>query len=134
MAMTQQEMDKNIIFANQGDMVKLRNGEIVEFMKLNRTKFVFKRNGEAYNIPVSAFVEIVQKAEPKKINQSYKKLKVGEMFYIVHKDDAIIFTFLEIKGGKIVGKHPINSTKTSIDIALYGGKITELKKQLQENE
>jgi hypothetical protein len=126
MAMTQEEMNKNIIFANQGDKITLRSGEVVEFIKCNRTKFVFSREGIHYNTSIENFVEIVEKAEPKKINQSYKKLREGELFYISHKDSAIVFTFIEIKNGKIVGKNPINNGLTTIDINLYGGKISEL--------
>lgn len=132
MAMTEMEMNQNIVFANQGDKVKLRSGEIVEFIKLNRTKFVFKRNGDAYNTPVENFVEIVEKAPIKKISQTYKKLKDGELFFINHKGQAIMFAFVEIKNGKIVGRNPIDGAKTTIDIGLYGGKITELKKLLEE--
>jgi hypothetical protein len=128
--LSQAEMNKDVIFANMGDKVRLHTGEIVEFVKLNRSKFVFKRNDVAYNIAVSAFKEIVEKAPPKKINQSYKKLKVGDLFYIVHKDEAMVYSFLEIAKGKIVGKNPILGSRTSIDINLYGGKLTELKKLL----
>ena len=126
-------MTDNILFANAGDMIKLKSGEIVEFVKLNRTKFVFKREGQQYNIPVGAFVEIVEKAAPKKINQSYKKLTEGELFYIDHKDNAMVFSFIEVKNGKIVGKNPIHGGRTTIDIGLYGGKLTELKKMVAQN-
>lgn len=118
----------NILFANQGDMVKLRNGETVEFVKLNRSKFIFKRNDGLYDIHCDAFVEIVEKAPPKKINQSYKKLKEGELFYITHKDQATVFSFIEMKNGKIIGKNPILGQRTNIEVQLYGGKISELKK------
>jgi hypothetical protein len=132
MAMTQAEMNKDIIFANMGDKVRLHTGEIVEFIKLNRSKFVFKRDGVAYNIAITAFNEIVEKAPLKKINQSYKKLKEGELFYIVHKEEAMVYSFLEIAKGKIVGKNPILGSRTSIDINLYGGKLAELKKSIAE--
>jgi hypothetical protein len=69
MAMKESVMTTNIVFADKGDKVKLRSGEVVEFVKLNRTKFVFARGGTQYNTPVDNFVEIVEKA-PVKANQS----------------------------------------------------------------
>lgn len=127
MAMTQNEMMKEIVFASEGDKIKLRNGEIVEFVKLNRTKFVFKREDGMYNININAFVEIVEKAPPKKINQSYKKLKEGELFFINYKEAQSIYAFIEIKNGKIKARN-LNGGKITIDIPFYGGKLSELKK------
>lgn len=126
------EMNTNILWAHQGDKVKLRSGEIVEFVKLNRSKFVFKRDGNLYNINCEAFVEIVEKAPPKKISQTYKKLKEGDLFFIIHKDEAIVFSFIELKNGKIVGKNPILGQRTNIEIGLYGGKLSELKKLAEQ--
>lgn len=123
-------MTDNIIFANQGDKIKLKNGEVVEFVKLNRTKFVFSREGSHYNTPINNFVEIVEQAPPKKLNDSYKKLKEGELFYIDHKDQAIVFAFKEMKNGRIIGINPLDKGITRIDISLYGGKITDLKKMI----
>jgi hypothetical protein len=75
-------------------------------------------------------VEIVEQAPPKKLNDSYKKLKEGELFYIDHKDSAIVFAFKEMKNGRIIGINPLDKGITRIDISLYGGKITELKKMI----
>lgn len=134
MAMEQSVMTTNIVFANKGDKVKLRNGEIVEFIKLNRTKFVFARGEAQYNTPVDNFVEIVEKAPVKKLNQSYKKLKEGELFYIDHKDSLVVFAFSEIKNGKILAKHVIDGGKITIDLGLYGGTINELKKMASDKQ
>lgn len=126
--MQESVMTTNIVFADKGDKVKLRSGEIVEFIKLNRTKFVFAREGTHYNISVDSFVEIVEKAPVKQINQSFKKLKQGDLFYIDHKESLIVFSFNEMKNGKIHAKHVIDGGKITIDLNLYGGTINELKK------
>jgi len=128
MAMQESVMTTNIVFANKGDKIKLRSGEVVEFIKLNRTKFVFAREGTQYNTPVDNFVEIVEKAPVKGINQSYKKLKQGDLFYIDHKESLIVFSFDELRNGKIHARHVIDGGKISIDLGLYGGTINELKK------
>jgi hypothetical protein len=128
MAMQESVMTTNIVFADKGDKIKLRSGEVVEFIKLNRTKFVFAREGTQYNTPVDNFVEIVEKAPVKGINQSYKKLKQGDLFYIDHKESLIVFSFDELRNGKIHARHVIDGGKISIDLGLYGGTINELKK------
>ncbi|MCT1392050.1 hypothetical protein M4D76_27795 [Peribacillus frigoritolerans] len=116
----------NILFAIAGDKIKLTNDKVCEFVKLKRTKFIGKMDGKAYDIPVQMFVEIIEKAEPKKLNQSYKKLKKGELFYIEKNESAIVFRFEELKNGKIIGINPILNSRTRIDISLYGGKVSEL--------
>lgn len=126
------EMATNIIFADMGDKVLCKDGNIYEFVKLKRTKFIGRNEQGSYDIPVTWFVEITEKAPPKKLNQSYKKLKEGELFYIVQGDDAKVFAFIELVNGKIMGLNPITKSKTRIDIQLYGGKMTELKKSLTE--
>jgi hypothetical protein len=128
MAMEQSVMTQNIVFADKGDKIKLRSGEIVEFVKLNRTKFVFARGEAQYNTPIDNFVEIVEKAPVKKLNQSYKKLKSGDLFYIDHKDSVVVFSFEEMRNGKLQARHVIDGGKISIDLGLYGGTINELKK------
>jgi len=122
--------NKNIVFANEGDKVKCTNGEIYEFIRLKRTKFIGKNEKGTYDIPIQMFVEIVEKAGPKKINQSYKRLKEGDLFYIKKGDDAIVYSYIEMSNGRIIGKNPVHGGRTRIDIGLYGGKITELKKQI----
>lgn len=128
MAMEQNVMLQNIVFADKGDKVRLKSGEVVEFVKLNRTKFVFARGEAQYNTSVDNFTEIVEKAPVKKLNQSYKKLKEGDLFYIDHKDSLIVFSFEGLKNGKIQARHVIDNGKINIDLGLYGGTINELKK------
>lgn len=134
MAMEQSVMTQNIVFADKGDKIKLKSGEIVEFIKLNRTKFVFARGEAQYNTPVDNFVEIVEKAPRKQLNQSYKKLKDGDLFYIDHKDSLVVFQFTEMKNGKIHARHVIDNGKITIDLGLYGGTINELKKMATDKQ
>lgn len=117
---------KNIVFADSGDKVKLTNGKIYEFVKLKRSKFIGKNENGMYDIPVSMFAEIVEKVEIK-INNGYKKLKKGELFFINKNDTAVVFIFEELKNGRIFAENPIHGGKTRIDVGLYGGKISELK-------
>lgn len=122
------EQMKNIFFASEGDKILLKNGNVYEFVRIKRTKFIGSKDGLNYDIPLEAFKEIVEKAPPKKINQSYKKLKVNDLFIIKVKDDAILYSFLEIANGRIIGINPLNNTKTRIDIGLYVGTLNEVKK------
>lgn len=118
----------NIVFADEGDKVVLKSGKVFTFVKLKRTKFVGRaEDGALYDIPVSSFERIIEKAPPKKINDSYKKLKKGELFWINHKDSAQLFRFVEIKNGRIQGINVVDGGKTRIDINLYGGTLEELK-------
>lgn len=116
----------NILFANPGDKVKLKNGNVYEFVKLKRTKFLGKNEKGLYDIPVSAFVEIVEKAEIK-VNDGYKKLRKGQLFYIDKGGNAIVFIYEEMKRGRIIARNPITGGLAQIDTSLYGGKVSELK-------
>jgi hypothetical protein len=118
----------NIIFASQGDKIKTKSGRIYEFVKLKRTKFIAKNDEGTYDIPVELFDEIIEKAPPKKLNQTYKKLQSGDLFYCIIKDDIVIFSFVEIANGRIIGKNLTHGGRTRIDISLYGGNLAELKK------
>lgn len=125
--MTTATTTNNILWANAGDKVQLTNGDVFEFVRLKRTKFIGKKDGQSYDIPVQMFVKIVENAEPKKLNDSYKSLNSGELFYIIGKnDDALIFKFKEMKDGRIIGTNVIHGGRTRIDCGLYGGKVSEL--------
>jgi urease alpha subunit len=126
------EQMKNIYFASEGDKVLLTNGSIYEFVKVKRTKFIATKDSKFYDIPISAFQEIIEKAPPKKINQGYKKLKVNDLFIIDVKDNACLFSFVEISNGRIVGINPLNNMRTRIDIGLYVGTLNEVKKGIKE--
>lgn len=117
----------NILYAELGDKIKLKNGSIYEFVKMKRTKFIGKKDGQMYDIPMDMFLEIVEKGEKPKLNNDYKTLRQGELFYINKNDKALLFKFEEIKNGKIVGINPIGNVRTTIDVGLYGGKVSDIK-------
>jgi hypothetical protein len=122
------EQLNNIYLASEGDKILLTNGEVYEFVRVKRTKFIASKDGLNYDIPLGAFKEIVEKAPPRKINQSYKKLKENELFIINVKDNACLFSFVEISNGRIIGINLLNNTRTRIDIGLYVGTLNEVKK------
>ena len=122
---------KSIYLASEGDKVLLNNGSVYEFVKVKRTKFLAKKDNSFYDIPISAFKEIIEKAPPKKINQSYKKLKENDFFIIDVKENACLFTFVGIENGRIIGINVLNNMRTKIDIGLYVGTLNEVKKNRQ---
>jgi UDP:flavonoid glycosyltransferase YjiC (YdhE family) len=113
---------------NQGDKVKLTNGDIAEFVRLKQKNFVGIINSKSYNIPVNMFASIESKAEKKETNEGYKTLKKDELFYITDqkKGHALLFKFEGLKNGKIVGISPITGGSAKIDSGLYAGKVSEL--------
>lgn len=115
---------------NEGDMVKLTNGDVAEFVRLKQKNFVGIMNGKSYNIPVNMFVSVESKVDlkskAKEQEQEYKSLKQNELFYINHKGNAVLFKFNEIKGGKIIGVNPSTNATTRIDTSLFGGKVSSL--------
>jgi uncharacterized protein YjhX (UPF0386 family) len=112
----------------QGDKVKLTNGDIAEFVRLKQKNFVGIVNGKSYNIPVNMFVSLEEKAVEKKLDDGYKTLKQGELFYITDqkKGHALLFKFEGLKNDKIMGISPITGSMTRIDAGLYAGKVSEL--------
>lgn len=47
---------------NPGDSIKLTNGDIIEFCKLNRKRFVgIEADGGAYNYPIAVFDQLVRR-------------------------------------------------------------------------
>lgn len=114
---------------NQGDLVELTTGEVCEFDKMKRKNFLASKDGQFYNIPVEMFVKVVKKAKPKAIPQDYLTLKYNELFYIKHKDNASLYRFETIEKGRIIGINVANQRRTKIDIALYGGKVSQLLKE-----
>jgi hypothetical protein len=48
------------------------------------------------------------------------------LFYIIKSDKAILYKFESTNGIKIYGKNPVNDGRVTIDISLYGGKISNL--------
>ena len=112
---------------NAGDVVETIKGDTFKFVKLNRKYFigVSTTDNATYKIPVALFKRVVDK---KVVNiEKYKELKVGEFFYIDNNGKgALLFKFLGMKNGKMLGEDPINNMKSLIATSLYVGKVKDL--------
>ena len=112
---------------NAGDTVATTNGEIFKFVKLNRKNFigVSLNDDKTYSVPVEIFKRVVNR---KVVNiEKYKEVKVGEFFYIDNNGKgALLFKFLGMKNGKMLGEDPINNTRSLIATSLYAGKVKDL--------
>lgn len=102
--------------------VELVNGEIATIIKVNRVKFVGMIDGKPYNIPIGNFVKVVEVASQED-KKEYLKLKKGDMFCILYRDDAVLYTFDSIEKGKIIGINPITNIRTKIAPELFAKKI-----------
>ena len=116
-----------LINCNAGDVVETIKGDTFKFVKLNRKYFigVLTTDNATYKIPVEMFKRVVNK---KVVNaEKYKEVKVGEFFYIDNNGKgALLFKFLGMKNGKMLGEDPINSMKSLIAPSLYVGKVKDL--------
>ena len=112
---------------NAGDVIETIKGDVFKFVKLNRKYFigVSTTDNATYKIPVEMFKRVVDK---KVVNMDkYKEVKVGEFFYIDNNGKgALLFKFLGIKNGKMLGENPINNTQSLIATSLYAGKVKDL--------
>lgn len=116
-----------LLNCNVGDVVETIKGDVFKFVKLNRKYFigVSTSDNATYKIPVETFKRVVDK---KVVNmEKYKEVKVGEFFYIDNNGKgALLFKFLGMKNGKMLGEDPINSMKSLIATSLYVGKVKDL--------
>lgn len=116
-----------LLNCNVGDVVETIKGDIFKFVKLNRKYFIgiSTSDNATYKIPVEMFKRVVDK---KVVNmEKYKEVKVGEFFYIDNNGKgALLFKFLGMKNGKMLGEDPINSMKSLIATSLYAGKVKDL--------
>lgn len=112
---------------NVGDVVETVKGDTFKFVKLNRKYFigVSTSDNATYKIPVECFKRVVDKKVVDK--EKYREVKVGEFFYIDNNGKgALLFKFLGIKNGKMLGENPINNTQSLIATSLYAGKVKDL--------
>ena len=116
-----------LINCKAGDVVETIKGDTFKFVKLNRKYFigVSTSDNATYKIPVELFKRVVDK---KVVNMDkYKEVKVGEFFYIDNNGKgALLFKFLGMKNGKMLGEDPINNMKSLIATSLYVGKVKDL--------
>lgn len=112
---------------NIGDVVKCVDGKDYEFVSVKRTKFVGKHGTAAYSIPIEWFVDVVERKKQPTFDPN--NIREGELFYIVdEKGRAIVYRFQYMMNhDRIFAKNPISGTDTRIDVALYAGKIDELR-------
>jgi len=110
-----------------GDKVKLKSGQIAEFVKLNQKKFVGNIEGVGYNIPIVSIESIVEKVDQtKKLEEKINvlsQLKKGDWFYINKNGNALAFKFERFEGKRIIGINPISNATTKIDVNFEIGKI-----------
>ena len=112
---------------NAGDVVETIKGDTFKFVKLNRKYFigVSTSDNATYKIPVELFKRVVDK---KVVNMDkYKEVNIGEFFYIDNNGKgALLFKFLGMEKGKMLGENPINNMKSLIATSLYAGKVKDL--------
>lgn len=105
---------------NRGDIIKVRSGEEVEFVRLKRKKFLGIIDGTTYDIPVNAFDKVLERNEIN-IDEKLDKLTPGDYFYIESNrgGNALLFKFKKMRGNKIIGINPISKSNTRIDKELF---------------
>jgi hypothetical protein len=114
-----------------GDKIKLKTGEVMEFVEMKRTKFTAMMDGKRYRVPVTLLETVLEKVDINKIKNEKKKesksilseLKQGDWFYINKSGKALAFKFEKVEGNKIIGINPIDGIKSRIDISFEIGKI-----------
>lgn len=116
-----------LLNCNAGDVVETIKGDTFKFVKLNRKYFigVSTSDNATYKIPVEVFKRVVDK---KVVNmEKYKEVKIGDFFYIDNNGKgALLFKFLGMQNGKMLGENPINNMKSLIATSLYVGKVKDL--------
>lgn len=116
-----------LLNCNVGDVVETVKGDTFKFVKLNRKYFigVSTTDNATYKIPVECFKRVVDKKVVDK--EKYREVKIGEFFYIDNNGKgALLFKFLGMKNGKMLGEDPINNMKSLIAPSLYAGKVKDL--------
>lgn len=129
----QEEINKfnQLAKLSHGDIISITTGEKFKFTALKRKYFtgISLRDDKPYKIPVSSFSKLVEKNnEP--TNEGWKNLKTGELFYIIKSNNALLFKFTKLtkKGNRVVilADNVASKVPTSIDVSLYGGKVSDL--------
>jgi hypothetical protein len=111
---------------NSGDKVLLTDGQIAEFVRLKQKKFIGVIDEKSYDIPVSMFVEVVDKVDFQEKEKQIQELQPNDVFYINKNGKAILYIFERFEKGKIVGVNPISKGRTIIDRDLFAGKVNDL--------
>lgn len=113
----------------KGDKIKLTNGQVGEFIRLKRTRFIAEIAGITYDVPIPMFESLLEKAEPVPESPQTNgfdialKLNPGDWFYIKNRNRAEVYIFQEIKDGKIIGLIPFDNRPVRIDMGFEMGIV-----------
>lgn len=113
---------------NLGDVVKCSNGHEYEFIRLKKSKFIGKRSGQSYDIPVEMYRELVRKAEKTAFDPH--TLEQGELFYILNpKQEAILYRFkYMINAERIMAENPVTGGGVRMPAQMAVGSVNDLAK------
>lgn len=113
---------------DMGDIVKCTNGKEYEFVRMKQSKFIGKRDGSSYDVPVEMFVELVRKAEKTRFDPS--SLQEGELFYILNnKQEPICLRFkYMINASKIQAENPVTGQGYRVSTEMAEGSIREFQR------
>lgn len=114
---------------HEGDKVLLINGDTAIFIRMKKKNFLATMKGADYDIPISWYVETVNKVDYVQIKKDEDQAKVNilsnlrkdDYFYIVKGDHAELFKFISLTKGKIIARNPVNDRVTNIDLSFKIG-------------
>lgn len=125
---TNEEKWLQVASLKMGDTIKLTTGEIVEFIKMKQKNFVgIMEDGKSYNIFINKFSELIKQSDQAVNKTDYMTLKAGEAFYINKSGNAMLFYFVGIESGRIIGVNPITKGRARIEATMYAGKVSDFK-------
>lgn len=117
---------------NHGDIIDTDNYKGVEFRGLKRKFFLGTHQGITYRFRVESFLEVVEKNKNYEIGNYNEilKLKKGDLFLVIKKDNLILFMFECISENYIVAVNPLSKVATYIDFSFYYGTIDDVNKRI----
>lgn len=123
--MTTQQKRTALNQLNMGDIIRCSNGKEYEFVRLKKTKFLGKRDGATYDVPVELFMELVRKSEKAPFDPSV--LKEGDLFYILNnKQEAILLRFkYMINADKVQAENPVTEQGYRVSASMIEGNVRE---------
>lgn len=123
--MTIAEKKRSMQDIQTGDTVLLINGNEYEFIRLKQKKFIGKRNGVTYDIPVEMFDSVVKVADKKPFDVS--TLQENDLFYILNaKQEPIVFRYqYMLNVDKVKAKNPATGQDYRISSDMIEGNIMD---------
>lgn len=109
-----------------GDVVQLTNGNQYEFIRLKQTKFLGKRDGLTYDVPVALFDKVI--SESKKEQFDPRSLDEGELFYVLNgQREAVVYRFkYMINVNKVMAENPVTGQGYRIGASMVEGSVRSL--------